>query len=86
MLRDLGYTLRPGFTITAVMTLAWGIGAKVAVFSVMNAVKSALCREGLRSGCLWNRSAFLAVCASGAGMVPARRAASIEPMEALRTE
>jgi hypothetical protein len=43
IVRDLRYTMRqlrraPGFTVTAVLTLALGVGANVVVFGVLNAL------------------------------------------------
>src|SRR5215211_4727390 len=65
---DLSYGFRmlwknPGFTITAVLSLAIGIGANSAIFSVTNALllRPLPYRDAERLVILWNRSPGLNV-------------------------
>src|ERR1043165_9695355 len=61
--QDLSYSLRlllknPGFTLVAVLSLAIGIGASSAIFSVTNALilRSLPYKDADRLVILWNRS------------------------------
>src|SRR6266702_1946495 len=63
MIDDLRYAARvflrtPGFTLAAILSLAIGIGANTAIFSVTNALllKPLPYRDADRLAILWNRS------------------------------
>ncbi len=69
----------PGLTMTAVFTLAFGIGSTTAIYSIVEGVL-------LEPTVIVMASLSIFLLALPASLIPARRAAAIDPMRALRRE
>jgi ABC-type lipoprotein release transport system permease subunit len=87
--QDLRYALRqlrraPGFALTVALTLALSVGVATAVFCVIDTVIYFEARQ--EAGGLVTIAFLLVAVGLLAALIPAARAASIEPMQALRTE